>query len=206
MSDQGSTAALWSALAATCSAIAALLSWRSHVRTYRQSFRPEIVISEWSRETDSGASFDVVGFRTIRNSGRGNAHQIIINATSTADDDRPLHSMSTLQIPTLAPGESVNVQSRIKIWWKNVSIGSFGNKSLFISIKMHYWDSVDVAYVTEFRIYVVKDTSRTSVSNEVARGVGLSMRHTTSIPIWRVRARAALSRLPVLGRRFGIWS
>ena len=99
------SAAIWSAIAATLSAAAAFLLWRTEIRIFRHSARPEIVITGWHRNADPGALSipDKITFAAIANVGRGSALHVHLNAFSIADDDRPMVMMSTICESLIAP-------------------------------------------------------------------------------------------------------
>ena len=82
------TAATWSAIAATLSAVAAFLLWRTEHRSFQHSARPEVVVTGWAR--DASAKPDKITFNAIENVGHGSALHIHMNAFSIADDDRPM--------------------------------------------------------------------------------------------------------------------
>ena len=93
------SAAIWAAVAATFSAIATVLLWRTEQRSFRHSARPELVLAGWERGYDpKGPSTpDRIAFSAIANIGRGPALHVHINSFSLADDARPMTVMSTIR-------------------------------------------------------------------------------------------------------------
>lgn len=61
---------IWAAVAATGSFVTAILVWLVQRRTLYESLRPDLILSDWIRESP-GASGDALIFRRIENVGHG---------------------------------------------------------------------------------------------------------------------------------------
>lgn len=188
------TPAHWSAVAAVCSALTALTVARIQFANRRDGARPELVLDGWSRHSpaEGAEGPDIIAFRTIRNVGRGPAIPVIVNC-SREEGGFPLASMSTIQLPILAPGESVEVDARILIWWKNVKPDESGGRWLPLCIDIFSFDTIGLRHHTTYRPLVVP--IRQPMTSEVAPGVGLMSRDTRTTRAWQLRLVARL--LPV---------
>ena len=121
-------AAIWSAVAATFSALAAFLSWQAQVKTLKHSFRPELVLSGWQRTQHLDAGQELISFNSIKNTGRDTARQVVINSFAIAGDGSTTYFMPTQNIASLAPNEDVGVNGRITVNWNSVPSDSSGAK------------------------------------------------------------------------------
>ena len=195
-------AAMWSALAATFAAVAAFLTWAAQIRTLRETFKPEIALYGWSRASNETLNQDSIRFSGIKNVGRGTAKQIVVNAIDKADDGRLTYSMSTLQLPSLAPNEAATINCEILLWWKSVALQSAGPKSLGLTITAYYWDSLQIRHRVKLSMLVAEDPSAAHMASVVAPGVMLSRIELQSRPVWRLRVGQALSRIPIIGTKF----
>jgi len=70
------TAATWSAIAASFSALSSFLIMLIHRRNLLESVRPELILDDWSRlaEGEGDTTHDVLVFTAVRNVGRGTGH------------------------------------------------------------------------------------------------------------------------------------
>ena len=201
LSKPENAAAVWSAVAATFSAVAAAMSWQAQMKTLRHSFRPELVLSGWQRAQPQDGSQEFLAFSSIRNTGRDTARQITINAFALADDKRPTYFMGTLNIASLTPGEQVQVGGRIIVNWKNVPNHPSGGKYLHLEISVWCWDALGVRHVTKLFLMLLDDpSSPVGGAAQLAPGVHLSYQTTTSVPVWKLRFRSSLRKIPLLGK------
>ncbi len=201
LSNPENAAAVWSAIAATFSALAAYLSWQAQMKTLRHSFRPELVLSGWQRLQPRETSQELVTFSSIKNTGRDTARQITINAFALADDDRPTYFMGTQNISSLTPSEQAELDGRIIVNWKNVAKHSSGGKNLPLEVSVWCWDTLGVRHVTKLSLMLLEDPS-TPVGGaaQLAPGVYLSYQTTTSVPVWKLRLKNVIRKIPLLGR------
>jgi hypothetical protein len=187
------TAAIWSAVAATFAAFSAFMTMLIHRRNLLDAARPEIVLTDWTREqrTQGETSYEVVSFRKIRNIGRGIALGIYINCAENRGPF-PLAVMSTIRIPILPVGEHVDVDGSIMIWWKNVESRD-AMKWVSPAITIMSWDSRDIRHETTYKLFVVQDGI--VASDILAPGVGLSSRSTVTRAVWTLKAENTLKRM-----------
>ena len=84
-----SAPAIWSAIAATFSAIAAILILKIQRQNLLESVRPELVIGGWVRHErrSENPDYEKISFETIKNVGRGPALHVTL-ASVTVNDDR----------------------------------------------------------------------------------------------------------------------
>jgi len=193
------SAAEWSAIAATLSAIAAFLLWRTEKQSFLHSARPEIVVAGWNRAPS--ATPDKVTFNTLENVGNGSALHIYMNIFSIADDDRPMATMSTIRETLISPGSKVSINGEIAIWWNNIA-GSPGSKSLPINMEIFCWDTTGIRYLTKYNLLVSEPSSKLVVTNEIASGVILSTRTVKAESVWKLKFKQKLSRTPFIGLFF----
>lgn len=194
---------LLAALAATFSAIAAFLSWRTGKQNFRHSARPELVLNDWNRSPDPNTSSvpERISFSMIENVGRGPALHVYINSCSFADDGRPMTTMSTIQQSLIAPTSRASVPSEISIRWNTIP-GSPGSKSAQISIDIFCWDTTGVRYHTQYNLVVVEQSPNVSVANEIAPVIMLMTRTVTIDEVWKLKMKSRLSKIPVFGSFF----
>lgn len=193
------TAATWSAIAATLSATAAFLLWRTEQRSFLHTARPEVVVTGWSR--NSSTAPDKITFSAVENVGTGSALHVYMNAFSIADDDRPMVTMSTMRESLISPGNKVTVNGVITIWWKNIA-GSPGSKTVPINMKVYCWDTTGVRYLTKYNILVIEPSETVIATDEIAPGVMLGTRSVEAEAVWKLKLKQKLSGMPVIGNIF----
>ncbi len=189
-------AAIWSAIAATFSAFAAVLLWRLEKLSFHRNARPEIVLTGWSRE--SSEEIDKVSFCTVDNVGPGSALYVLINSSSHEIDGRLTSVMSTIQESLIAPGGRINVKGEILIWWENAE-GSEGDKSVPVKIEVVCWDTTGIRYLTQYTFTVFEASTRIHGNNIVAPGVVMGLRSVESKAVWMLKLKVTLSKLPLIG-------
>ena len=197
------SAAGWSAIAASFAAISSFLILRTQKLSLRESARPELILTGWSRESGAGNGNrpEKISFTAIQNIGRGTALHVHVNSFSLADDQRPTFVMSTIRSPTIAPNTDVKVEAEILIWWNNVP-GPVRSKSLPVNIEIHCWDTIGFRHQTRYELLVVQTLDTMHVSDPIAPGIMLGTRTTSSSPVWRLKLSRNLKGIPVLGKLF----
>ncbi|MEP7151469.1 MAG: hypothetical protein ABI856_07165 [Nitrospira sp.] len=118
--SQATIAALWSAVAASFSALAALVAMLIQHRNLLESVRPELVLVGWGRlpRGNGDAAHEVVTIKSIKNVGRGAALHVHLDSMYMIDN-RPVAVLSTKRLSILAPNESVELGGEISLWWQN---------------------------------------------------------------------------------------
>ena len=196
-------AAIWSAIAASFSALSSILIMLIQRRNLQETVRPEIVLEEWSRhsEGEGDGAYEVIVFQKIRNVGRGVASHIYMHSRSMVVD-RPAATMSTIRLPILATNEALNIDGRIVLWWKNV-IPHGNNKFLPINIVIHCWDSRGMRHETKYELMAVElDGPAVMGTDQIVEGVGYGIRHTITKSGRWLRICGKLARIPLAGRPF----
>jgi len=186
-------AAIWSAVAATFSAITAIFFWRLEKLNFHSNARPDIVITGWKRE--EAGEHDKLYFSNIENVGLGSALYININSSSNADDDRSITSMSSIQESLIPPGGSLEVKGEIFIWWKHAP-GSPGKKFIPIIIEVYCWDTTGIRHLTKYALNVHE--GGIYGNNIVAPGVVLGRRSVNSDAVWMLKLKMKLSKIPLV--------
>jgi hypothetical protein len=184
-------AAIWSAVAASFAALSSFLIMLIQRRNLLESVRPELVLMDWNkREEGSGdSSHEVVTFKTIRNIGRGPAIHVIV--FSEVDFTKPLTAlMERKRVPILAPNETMTIDGRVILWWKNVTPGGTEPRFLPIEIKMYCWDTRGMRHETRYRLLAVHPSTLVGDSDAVAPGVLWSTRTTTTRAVWLLKMQS----------------
>lgn len=194
-------AALWSAVAASFSALASLLIMRIQRRSLLESVRPELVLTEWGREArgSTDSAHEVITIKAIRNVGRGVALNLHLLGFMQQVDNRPTAVLSTTRIPVLAPNETAYLGGEIIVWWKNVPPSEVP-KFLPVTIKTYCWDSRGMRHDTKYSLLVIELSKNMGMADEIAPGVGMALRSTVITPVWVLKLRLKISRIPGLRR------
>lgn len=187
------SAAFWSAVAASFAALSSFLIFLIQRRNLLESVRPELILAEWTRTSEN--QVDVIGFQALSNVGRGAALHLNVHAYE-ARDNTPVAVMSNVRRPILAVNESANVEGRIIVWWKNVEARD-GSKLLNITIQIFCLDSRGMRHETKYSL-LARELSSPVVfaDDEIAPGVVLATRTTTTRAVWVLKLRRKLARVP----------
>jgi heme exporter protein D len=197
-----SAAAIWSAVAASFAALSSFLIMLIQRRNLLESVRPELVLIGWTRTAEGqvDAAHEVIAFQTIKNVGRGAALHIHLNAFHEVAH-RPTAVLSTTRIPILATNEATDVNRRIVVSWQNVEPNE-GVKHLAITITIFCWDSRGMRHETRYSLFAVELSPHVVVADEIAPGVVLTHRTTTTRSVRVLKLFSKLGRIPGLGRWF----
>lgn len=193
--------AFWSAIAASCSALASLLIVWVQRQNLLESVRPELVLTRWDRQPrgEGRAAHEVISFHQIQNVGRGVALNVHLQCAHTALDN-PTATLSTLRAPIIAAAQVVSVNGDIVVWWKNVPERR-GYKYLAITVTISYWDTRNMRYDTDYVLFALESgPERQWITDEIAPLVGLTIRRTIRRPLWWLKLIAKLRRIPGLRR------
>ena len=184
------SAAVWAALAATFSAISSLLIYRIQRDNLRESVRPELVLSGWSRSTVT-QSGDLVSDRIIigyiSNVGRGVALDVEIYIT---DDTNPsIFVMGRIPIPLLAKDDQKSIGGYISIFWDNVPDSEEGEvKFLDLKVRIVCSDTRNWRYETQYHLTVPECSQYVIMPHTVAENVSQWRRVVTFRPEWQIKA------------------
>lgn len=196
-------ATICSAVAATLSAIAAIVMWRTEVNILRHTARPELILSGWSRGPVGERSTEKIAFKHINNVGNGSAIHPYVNSFSIADDKRPLVSMSTIWGDVIPPGGCLDVKDEMLIYWNNVA-GEPGSKSVPINIDMFCWDTIGLRYRVKYSLCVGQLSGKIHMANEIAPCVMLGSRVVEVQSVRSLKIKRKLSKWPVIGRHVNL--
>lgn len=198
-----SAAAIWSAIAATFSAIAATTVMRIQHRNMLDSARPELILTGWDRKIrqEGDRKYEIITFHKIRNVGKGSALHLYINASKIIND-RPVAFLSTQRLSILPANEEYEINGEITLFWDNVPTHDSAHKYLSIEIQIYSWCSRGYRHETIYNLLAVEPFKNYifAGSCEIAPGVMLSTRKTISKPVWRLKLNRKLSRLPIAGK------
>lgn len=198
-----SAAAIWSAIAATFSAIAAITIMRIQHRNMLDSARPELILIGWDRKIrqQGDRKYEIITFNKIRNVGKGSALHLYIHSSKIIDD-RPVAVLSTERLSILPANEEYEINGEITLFWDNVPTHDSGHKYLSIEIKIYSWCSRGYRHETIYTLMAVEPFKNHIVvgSSEIAPGVMLTTRKTINKPVWRLKLNRKLSCLPIIGK------
>jgi len=196
-----SAAAIWSAIAATFAAIAAITIMRIQHRNMLDSARPELILTEWDRKIrqQGDRKYEIITFNKIKNVGKGSALHLYINASKIIDN-RPVALLSTERLSILPANDEYEVNGEITLFWDNVPTNDSGHKYLPIDITIYSWCSRGYRHETIYTLMAVEPFKNHIFpgSSEIAPGVMLSTRRTVSKAVWMLKLFRKLSRLPAI--------
>jgi hypothetical protein len=109
------TATGLAAMAAAFSALSSVLIMRVQRANLLESVRPELVLVGWYRLPKEHEP-DRIGFRRVRNAGRGVALYVRLHAEPLGDP--PLASMATMLLPLVEAGGETSVEGDIFVRFK----------------------------------------------------------------------------------------
>ena len=178
------TPALWSAIAASFSALASVTVMLIQRANRAEAARPEIALTDWNRLTtrESTIERDVISFKTIRNVGKGTALHVSVHCWHV-EENRPTAVLSTTRIPILTPGDSQDIHGEIVLLWQNVPLRD-GQKNLSITLRVIAIDALSIMHTTQYQLLAVS-IGTSHLSNCIAPGVTISSRSTSREPIWK---------------------
>lgn len=192
-----SVAAIWSAVAASCSAFAALTIMFIHRRNLLESARPEIVLTSWARvrpQQPNSSGFDRVVYKGIRNVGRGLAHDVVVHASGT-HNGKLLYVGSLEPVPIIPAGECAEVNGEVMLLWNELP-EMVGGKLLRASVVAKAWDSRGRRHETTTHLLICQsEQSGVAGASMVAPGVYLSHRETKTDVVWWLKTKCRLSKL-----------
>jgi hypothetical protein len=141
----------------------------------------------------------VVTFQEIKNVGRGAALHVSINSMHEVGG-RPTATLTTQHLPILATNETIKINGEIFVYWKNVQPDEQGHKYLPITIRILCWDSRAMCHETKYSLLAVESGPGQGVfvTDGIAPGVALAGRATVVTPVWLLKLRAKLARIPGL--------
>jgi len=179
------TPAVWSAIAASFSAISAVLMVFIQRRNLLEASRPELVLTGFSRGPSAVVpEFDALGIQQIRNVGKGAALNVVMNSSKNAPDGGMLAGMGTLNIPIIAAGETIDIASEIMLWWHNLpDAQSF----VGIPVTIWCWDSREMRHVTDYTLLLASPSLAHIQSNGPAPGILSITRTTNTSPVWLLK-------------------
>ena len=190
-------ASLWSAVAATFSAVAALTMMFIHRRNMIDAASPEIVIDGWCREIKQvgDTKKDVLTFKKISNVGKGSAFHVSVNATDF-ESERPLTACSTKSISIIPPGKEVGVNGEILLFWKNCDKS---HRMLPIKITINCWSSKNYRYDIVYHLMAMELHQFASVANanEIVPHIWLTTRSSKEYPVWQLKVKEYFSKYRV---------
>jgi hypothetical protein len=208
--------AIWAAVAASFSALSAFLVMRIQKQNLMESVRPDLLPMEWVRPFKMfGAVTEIIGFRKIRNVGRGTAFNIAISGKyqkMPPDGGLPTVAVNYCSLLLVGVNEMADINGEVWIHW-NQAETSQGIKAVMFTMTIDYTDVRDVLYHTEYRVVAFhgETTPRSPAASNLAPGLSSNARHTTKKPMWRVNMEKKIQNVSkktgdearAMGMRFG---
>lgn len=183
------TAAVASAIAASASALTAILMFVIQRRSFVEATRPELVVDGWKRTTEGEGdrARDIVSFHEVRNVGNGPAVGVHMNVYHS-DTARPKASMETSRIPILGPGDSDDRGWSITLHWRDDD-----RPLIQFDVSMICWDTRNRKYDTVYPVFASQLDRPNAFYNEVAPGVSVPLRRRPQrVPIWHIKLKRSL--------------
>jgi hypothetical protein len=115
--------AIWSALAATFSAITALVLLRVHLHNRAESVRPELLLDEWEyfpeqdEESRFGSTYGLFIVKRLRNVGRGTALHIYARVQMMSHSDDEPHVIYS-RIARIGVNQEVTINWAVFFPWE----------------------------------------------------------------------------------------
>jgi len=188
--------AAWSALATGFAAVATGMMWIVQRKTLKESVRPQLVLTGWSRDQDG--EDDVITFTGVRNVGAGTALHVYMNSFFIDEVDRPEYVMGTERIPVIAPGDQETVDCPIRIYWKNIPFDSKGSRGVMVRIRVKSWDTLGNCHNTEYELYVLAMDAPGAVAYEILPNVMLGIRRIRTDTAFVLRLKRQARKVPLL--------
>lgn len=168
-----SSAAIWSAIAATSAAISSFLIWRAQKKNIAQNVLPQIVLSDWKRIDDENHTYIEIG--EITNVGKGEALHVYIHGI--VETDISILAMGEFRHPILAPNGTLDFNKKAKIRWADIPVSNTGNKESAVNINISCQDTIGTEHNTTYFLRVVEKPDQQHIgNNQIAEGVSLVLR------------------------------
>ena len=205
MMPSSNAASIWSAVAATCSAIAAITIVRIQRNNMLDSAQPELILTEWSRKNrgHGDQNIELLTFKKIQNVGKGSALHLYLNSSKVIDN-KPLAISSTQRLSILPPNGEYEINGEITLFWNNATSSMEGGpKYIPIDVKIYSWCLKNYRHETLYKLMAFEPLNKNIVDdgNEIAPGIILTSRTTVKNPVWKLKMFRQLSRLPIIGKR-----
>ena len=184
--------AAFSAIAAFVAAVTGVLNLRIQRRNIVEAVRPELVPLGWARAGIEERLYDfddeseTVKFSKIRNVGKGAAYDIRFGSRySNVDAPIPRYSLGRKFIPSIAPGEIVEVHSDSWIDWAEIMASdNYGSKTATLHVMFTYVDTMNLQYRNNYQLKV--SAPWMEEQGDLAPGVEWSSRQSIRVPLWRI--------------------
>lgn len=193
------TSALWSAVAATSSAVTALLVWRIQRQNLVDAVRPEIVLAKLSRKpkTVNGITYDTVLLESIRNIGRGNAFSVILNCM---DGEKNTFWSGTRNFMAIASNQEIEINQDIILSWSNVNGGPSNHKKILLPFEVYCWDLKGNRHCAKMFVAVKELDSRApDPYQDESAELRFLYRTVTSDAVWKLEIFGRIQKLLKIG-------
>ena len=191
--------AIWSAIAASFSALASFLIMFIHWQNLEESVRPELFLLGWSREPEQNKEYEVLSCK-IKNVGRGAALDVFIHKQDSTGLNPLIVVFPVQRLSVVATNETIDLNPKIIILWPNV-VDKIAPDDRFITIKIliNCWDSRGTKHEFEQKLHVFQHKYDVGGANMVAPGMMLEERRHIIYTMWWLKMRQNLKRIPLIG-------
>jgi hypothetical protein len=184
--------AIWSAIAASFSALSSFLILRIHRINLLESVRPELVLTDWNMK-DWGAtgSLNLITFSGVQNIGRGAAINVAITGVKTSSvDNFPVALVDYIRIAIVASNASAQIDGTVTLFWNNAKVWKEQDKYILVEICVSYWDTRNRRHETQYNLLAFDHDTMMASSNQIAPGLFIVSRRTTSRPVWLLKMKS----------------
>jgi hypothetical protein len=189
--------AIWSAIAATSSAIAAITLMTIHIKNREDSVRPELILEDWGF-TDDPHGLGSITIGKIRNEGRGPVlhmrGQLEIPGAKPIFEGGPFAGFFHDPVPFLGVGKDLQVNWSAKFKWQGSSISSQDIAFTPLHLTLFVTDIHGRLHETIYEMVAFKSMIFAGATT-LAPGLALSRRYTTITPWWKLRFRSRRQRI-----------
>jgi hypothetical protein len=197
--------AVWSAIAATFSTATATILLLIHLKNRQDSVRPELILEEWSLDPSPpewGEKWGCITIGKLTNSGRGSALSVTIRRASISGSKGgqglPLFAFIGEEPPSvclfhadwihvLPAGEGVPVGWHLFFKWESAML--LDGPSVLMELTVFANDAHGREYRVNYLLMAAKPECEEVGWGELARGLSLLGRSTSSTPGWNLRLR-----------------
>jgi hypothetical protein len=189
--DQSIWPAVWSAVAATCSAVTAGFVLWIHFRNREDSVRPEIIVDGWSFTTDEN-DWGIIRISKMQNEGKGHAFHVLgqvkVMGAKPIEQGGPMVALFHDAISILPAGKDLAINWEIKFQWRgcNPSGGNFPMAPVHLTIVIH--DVHGRRYLVIYELLATKPKENHLIGGmpSLADDLYLTRRYAVIVPWWKL--------------------
>jgi hypothetical protein len=179
--------AIYSAIAAFFSGLAAWTMVMIHRRNALDAAKPELVFSNWSRISRSGGE-DTIRIGTLENVGKGPALHVAFYLPEF-DIQKPRVGITTQHISILSPGKTSDINWDVFPMWQQATNMGEGKKIHSLKLGLYCFDTKDWRHNTLYTVTISNDKAGSLFgAEEIGDGI-YGHRISTANPFWLVKLK-----------------